>query len=136
MSPSCLLKGGIDTVGVSRARMEQLFKGALPSDMVALRVRMTHTLQDPSSFSQLMREVRGEEHRLSARTNAKDLVAMAAVPSVPSGPVMSELESLRKEVKELASQMKLFSSAPVTSPAVCVTQNAGNLGAVNPVPEG
>lgn len=131
-----LLKGGIDTVGVNRARMEQLFKGALPSDMVALRVRVTHTLQDPPSFSQLMREVREEEHWLSARTNAKVSVAMTAVPSVPSGPVMSELDSLRKEVKELATQMKLLSAAPVISPADRVAQNAGNLGAVNPIPEG
>ncbi|KAL0147743.1 hypothetical protein M9458_056949, partial [Cirrhinus mrigala] len=70
-----LLKGGIDAAGINRARMEQLIKGALTNDMVALRIRMTHTLQSPPSFSQLMKEIREEEHWVAARENVKACVA-------------------------------------------------------------
>lgn len=51
--------------------MEQLIKGALTNDMVALPIRMTHTLRDAPSFSQLMKEVREEEHWVAARADVK-----------------------------------------------------------------
>ncbi|XP_076122806.1 paraneoplastic antigen Ma1 homolog [Alosa pseudoharengus] len=57
-----LLRGGIDAAGLNHARREQLFKGALTDDVVALRMRVMYTLRDPPSFSQLMRAVREEEH--------------------------------------------------------------------------
>ncbi|XP_066577044.1 paraneoplastic antigen Ma1 homolog [Amia ocellicauda] len=56
-----LLKRGIAIDDMNRARMEQVVKGALPQDMVALRLRMTHKLREPPSFSHLLREVREEE---------------------------------------------------------------------------
>ncbi len=81
-----LLKGGIDAVGVNRARMDQLIKGALTNDMVALRIRMTHTLQSPPSFSKLMKEIHEEEHWVASRENVKVSVATVVSPqaSVPS----------------------------------------------------
>ncbi|XP_056146465.1 paraneoplastic antigen Ma1 homolog [Lampris incognitus] len=57
-----LVRGGIGPADLNHACMEQLFKGALTTDLVALRVRMMHTLQDPPTFSQLMREIQEEEH--------------------------------------------------------------------------
>lgn len=47
--------------------------------MVALQVRMMHTLQDPPSFSQLMKEVREEEHWVTA-TDVKASVAAVLLP--------------------------------------------------------
>ncbi|KAL1255276.1 hypothetical protein QQF64_013337 [Cirrhinus molitorella] len=110
-----LLKGGIDAAGINRARMEQLIKGALTNDMVALRIRMTHTLQNPPSFSQLMKEIREEEHWVAARENVK--VSVATVVS-PQASVPSELQNLKKEVKELSTQMSQLLNvvtAPCTS---------------------
>jgi hypothetical protein len=109
-----LLKGGIEAAGINRARMEQLIKGALTNDMVALRIRMTHTLQDPPSFSQLMKEVREEEHWVAARENVKASVANVASPHVPVPP---ELHSLKKEVKELSTQVSQLLSVATVTPA-------------------
>lgn len=51
------LKGGIQAADMNQAWMKQLVKGAFTHDMV---IRMSHTLDNPPSFSQLMREVREE----------------------------------------------------------------------------
>lgn len=113
-------KGGIDAAGINKARMEQLIKGALTNDMVALRIRMTHTLRDPPSFSQLMKEVREEEHWVAARADVKASVSTVISPPVP---VPSELQNLRKEVKELSTQVsQLLNVATVTSVSDCVSQ--------------
>lgn len=107
-----LLKDGIEAPVMNKARMEQLIKGALANDMVALRIRMSHTLQDPLSFSQLMKEVREEENWISARegVRATAKVAMSNTTSTTSG-----LDSLREEVRELSSQVsRLLSAAKVT----------------------
>lgn len=123
-----LLRGGIDAAGLNRARLEQLFKGALTNDIVALRVRLLYTLQDPPSFSQLMRAVREEENWVNARESVKvssaistvcqvPVPATTAVPHVPVSPVASEMNSLRKEVKELTSLVTRLLSATAVAPA-------------------
>lgn len=110
-----LLKGGIESVGMNRARMEQLIRGALTTDMVALRVRMSHTLQNPPSFSQLMKEVREEENWISGRESVKTR-AKVNTSTVPDTSAVSGLDSLKQEVKELSSQVsRLLSVATVTS---------------------
>lgn len=110
-----LLKEGITAEGMNRARLEQLVKGALTQDMVALRVRLSHTLDKPPSFSQLMRDVREEENWISTREGVK-INATVAAAAVPSAAFTSELNSLKNEVKELSSQVaRLLSVTPVTS---------------------
>ncbi|XP_059932196.1 paraneoplastic antigen Ma1 homolog [Gadus macrocephalus] len=109
-----LLKEGIKAAEMNRARMEQLIKGALTHDMVALRIRISHTRENPPSFSQLMREVREEENWISAREGVKTTVT-ASTTTVPPSAVLSELNSLRNEVNELSSQVrKLLSITPAT----------------------
>ncbi|XP_076862378.1 paraneoplastic antigen Ma1 homolog [Brachyhypopomus gauderio] len=62
-----LSKGGIAAEDLNRVRIHQLVKGALTSDMVAFKFRLTHKLRDPPSFSQLLREVREEEEWIRDR---------------------------------------------------------------------
>ncbi|XP_037392521.1 paraneoplastic antigen Ma1 homolog [Pygocentrus nattereri] len=108
-----LSKGGIDAADLNKTRMEQLVKGALTDDMVALRLRITHTLREPPSFSQLLREAREEEEWIQSRETVRAEVATTAV-SQPSK--MFELDSLKKEVKELSGQVtRLLSVATVRS---------------------
>lgn len=100
--------------------MEQLIKGALTNDMVALRIRMTHTLQSPPSFSQLMKEIREEEHWVAARENVKASVATVVSPQAS---VPSELQNLKKEVKELSTQVsQLLNVAIVPCASDCAPQ--------------
>lgn len=108
-----LLKGGIRAEDMDRARIEQLVKGALTHDMVALRIRLSHTLATPPSFSQLMRDVREEENWISAREGVRTTAAVATA-AVTQTSVASELNSLRDDVKELSSQVtRLLNVAPV-----------------------
>lgn len=117
-----LLKGGINAADMNRARLEQLVKGALTRDMVALRVRMSHTLQSPPSFSQLMREVREEENWISTREAVKPTAAVATAAVSQPSTVTSELSSLKSQVKELSSQVaRLLSIAPVTPASESIT---------------
>lgn len=124
-----LLRGGIDAAGLNRTWLEQLFKGALTHDLVALRMRMMHTLED-LPFSQLMREVREEENWVDARESAKGssatasvshvpVTAAAAVPHLLVASVTSELDSLRKGVKELTSLVRRLECCSCTSLTVC-----------------
>lgn len=91
-----LLKGGIQAADMNQAWMKQLFKGAFTHDMV---IRMSHTLDNPPSFSQLMREVREEENWIGAIEGVKTAVPTATTTTVPQSSVTSELNNLRDEVK-------------------------------------
>ncbi|RXN36708.1 Retrovirus-related Pol polyprotein from transposon 297 [Labeo rohita] len=83
--------------------MEQIIKGALTTDMVAMRLRVTHSLRDPPNFSDLLREVREEENWIKARDGAKAGVATTtAVPRVTAPE--KEVDSLKHDVKELSAQ--------------------------------
>ncbi|XP_056140262.1 paraneoplastic antigen Ma1 homolog [Lampris incognitus] len=101
-----LVRGGIGPADLNHARMEQLFKGALTTDLVALCVRMMHTLQDPPTFSQLMREIREEEHWVAVN------------------PAASEVDSLRNEVKELTALVSRVLSAATLTPEMPAPQTA------------
>lgn len=108
-----LVKGGVVATDLNRMRMEQVVKGACTTDMVALRLRMTHTLRDPPSFSQLLREVREEEDWIRARDGGKVKVAAA---SVPQASLVSELSSIKQEVSALTTKMsKLLKGAATDS---------------------
>lgn len=79
--------------------------------MVALQVRMMHTLQDPPSFSQLMKEVREEDHWVTA-TDVKVSVAAVFSPQISES---SELHNLKKEVKELLTKVNQLLSVTMVS---------------------
>ncbi|XP_065110556.1 paraneoplastic antigen Ma1 homolog [Paramisgurnus dabryanus] len=123
------LKKGIKVEELNQKRMEQVVKGALTTDMVALRLRMTHKLRDPPSFSELLREVREEESWVSAREKSKILVSSAVVAQeTPS----HELADLKRDVQELSAQVgKLLTAVAETSAAVPVTQKAVARAALN-----
>ena len=88
---------------------------------------MSHTLDKPPSFSQLMREVREEENWISAREGVKATVT-AATATVPQSSVTSELNSLRNEVRELTSQVaRLLSAVPVTPTSESTTARTGSV---------
>lgn len=110
------LKGGVRSEDLNKRRMEQIIKGALTTDMVAMRLRVTYSLRDPPNFSELLREVREEENWISARDGPKVGVAAAtAVPQITSSE--KEIDSLKRDIKELSSQvsklLKIVTATPV-----------------------
>ncbi|XP_051513120.1 paraneoplastic antigen Ma2-like [Myxocyprinus asiaticus] len=114
---SILHKRGIDLSEMNQFRMQQIIRGALPSDMVALRLRMTHKLCDPPSFNELLKEVREEENMMHSRNSVQPRVAVSAVSStkseasVKTNPADSEIEKLKKEIRGLKSEVSRLSIA-------------------------
>ncbi|XP_060731089.1 paraneoplastic antigen Ma1 homolog [Tachysurus vachellii] len=114
---SVLRKRGINLSEMNQLRMQQIIRGALPTDMVALRFRMTHKLCNPLSFTDLLKEVREEENMMHSRTSVQANVALSAASSVKSetsvktNPTESEVERLKKEVRVLKSEMSRLLTA-------------------------
>lgn len=77
-------KGGVQLSEMNQLRIEQIVRGALQHDMVALRIRMTHKLRDPPTFNDLLKEVREEEDMLQSRNDVKSTVMSKTVSPVPS----------------------------------------------------
>uniref|UniRef100_A0A672FLV7 CCHC-type domain-containing protein n=1 Tax=Salarias fasciatus TaxID=181472 RepID=A0A672FLV7_SALFA len=75
-------KGGLQLADMNRLRIEQVVRGASPDDMIAMRIRMTHKLRPPPSFSDLLKDVREEEDMLQGRTDVKRKVMSKPVTSV------------------------------------------------------
>lgn len=111
------LKGGIKVEDLNRKRMEQVVKGALTSDTVALRLRMMYSLRDPPGFSQLLREVREEDNWISTRASAKPVVNSKPAVAMQMESALDDVEVLKREVKELTTQvgklLKNVTSLPV-----------------------
>ncbi|XP_070397798.1 paraneoplastic antigen Ma1-like [Nothobranchius furzeri] len=79
----CVLrKGGLQLSDMNRLRTEQVVRGGLPQDMVALHIRMTDKLREPLTFNELLKEVREEEDMLQSRNDTKNAVMSKAVTSV------------------------------------------------------
>uniref|UniRef100_A0A669DQN0 CCHC-type domain-containing protein n=1 Tax=Oreochromis niloticus TaxID=8128 RepID=A0A669DQN0_ORENI len=74
-------KGGVALSDMNRLRMEQVVRGALQQDMIALRLCMTHKLREPPSFSELLKEVREEEDMLQSRNNLKNPIPQLEIPA-------------------------------------------------------
>ncbi len=114
-------KGGVGLPDMNRLRIEQVVRGALPQDMIALRIRMTHKLRDPPTFNELLKEVREEEDMLQSRNDVKSTVMSKTVTPV-SKPTLetkvnTEVEQLKKEISVMKAELiNLKGTTVVTQP--------------------
>lgn len=117
MLHSMLRKKGIEYSSLNQLRMQQIVRGALSSDLVAMRLRMTHKLCAPPSFNELMKEVREEENMVNNRSSLQANVAMSALApgkkksAATSGLPDSEVEKLKREVRALKDEVSRLSAA-------------------------
>ncbi|KAI7793442.1 putative paraneoplastic antigen Ma1-like protein, partial [Triplophysa rosa] len=111
-------KGGVPLAEMNKLRIEQIVRGALPHDMVALRIRMTHKLREPPTFNDLLKEVREEEDMLQSRNDVKSAVASKTVnpvfKPVPETSDDPELEKLRKDISVMKAEMINLRAATVS----------------------
>ncbi|XP_060753980.1 paraneoplastic antigen Ma1 homolog [Neoarius graeffei] len=66
-------KGGIPVKDMNHTHIEQVARGSLPHDLVALRIRMTYKLKPDPSFTELLRDVREEEEMILERQTVKNV---------------------------------------------------------------
>lgn len=129
-------KGGIEVIDMNRARIDQVARGSLPHDLIALRIRLTYKLKPPPSFTELLRDVREEEEMILERPNVQKVASLAiskraecatasVVPVLPEpAPVLQDtaIESLRKEFQGLKTDVARLLSASVTASASVAQQ--------------
>ncbi|XP_029104416.1 uncharacterized protein LOC114909432 [Scleropages formosus] len=65
-------KGGAEVADLDQIRIEQVARGALSHDLVAMRIRTMYKLKPPPSFTELLRDVREEEEMILARQIIKE----------------------------------------------------------------
>lgn len=110
----------MELLEINRLCIEQIVRGALPQDMIALRIRMTHKLREPPTFSDLLKEVREEEDMLQSRNDVKSPVTSLTVTPVPrttpETKVDPEVEQLRRDITVMKAEMISLKAATVTSP--------------------
>lgn len=124
-------KGGLQLADMNRLRIEQVVRGALPHDMIAMRIRMTHKLRPPPSFNDLLKDVREEEDMLQGRTDAKSMVMSKPVASVPKpapeNKADPEVEKLKRELREIKTEMNNLKVATVATAAAQTEQKCQKL---------
>uniref|UniRef100_A0A3Q1HIA0 Paraneoplastic antigen Ma1 homolog n=1 Tax=Acanthochromis polyacanthus TaxID=80966 RepID=A0A3Q1HIA0_9TELE len=60
-------KGGLPVSQIDRARVEQLLRGAVTSDLMLIRLRLRERKNNPPNFLELLSEVRSEEEYEASR---------------------------------------------------------------------
>uniref|UniRef100_A0AAQ4P6T0 ribonuclease H n=1 Tax=Gasterosteus aculeatus aculeatus TaxID=481459 RepID=A0AAQ4P6T0_GASAC len=108
-------RGGLPPGRVDHARVEQLLRGAVHSDMMLVQLKLRERKADPPTFLELLSDIRNEEEYESSRKKLHTSIqGVHAWPAIDSR--QEEVEHLRSEVKELKSMftaMRSLSSHPV-----------------------
>lgn len=97
-------RGGLLTRQRDGARVEQLLRGAVESDLLLLQLRLRERKNNPPSFLELLNEIRQEEDQQpkSAPHPAKPMVRQVRVND--------EAKLTDKEVQDLKAQIELLQS--------------------------
>lgn len=118
---SIFRKGGLQLADMNRLRIEQIVRGALQHNMIAMRIRMTHKLRPPPTFNELLKEVREEEDMLQGKGDAKCTVMSKPVASVtkpvPEVKADPEVERLKNELSAMKFEMNNLKVATVAAAA-------------------
>ncbi|KAI5616885.1 hypothetical protein C0J50_23556 [Silurus asotus] len=97
-------RGGLPAGCKDRARLEQLLRGAIASDLMLIQLRLRERKSAPPNFLQLLTEIRAEEEYETARKKLS-----ASVHQVHANTEVdtrqTEIQNLKAELKELKSMV-------------------------------
>ena len=95
-------KDGLLNACVDKARVDQLLRGAVASDLMLVNLRLRERKSNPPTFLQLLKEIRMEEEYEASRTKLVSSVnCVQAQPAMGLG--LLDIQSLKLEIKELKS---------------------------------
>lgn len=100
-------RGGLRTSQRDSARVEQLLRGAIESDLMLLQLRLRERKNNPPSFLELLKEIRQEEDQQIVR---KKSAPNPAKPMVRQVRVDEEAKLTDREVQDLKAQIELLQS--------------------------
>ncbi|XP_030630695.1 paraneoplastic antigen Ma1 homolog [Chanos chanos] len=109
-------KGGLPPGQVDRARVEQLIRGAVESDMMLLQLRLRERKESPPTFLSLLNEIREEEENEAIRRKLNATVK-PVLPQDSLQPSQTEIQELRAEVKELRARLEGSRNPPAVPKA-------------------
>lgn len=97
-------RGGLPASGKDQARLEQLLRGAIASDLMLIQLRLRERRAAPPNFLQLLTEIRAEEEYETSRKKLS-----ASVHQVHANTEVdtrqAEIQKLKAEIKELKSMV-------------------------------
>lgn len=96
-------RGGFPASSKDKARLEQLLRGAVVSDLMLINLRLRERKSKPPTFLQLLSEIRTEEEYEASRR--KLTTSVQHVQTKPLGTDNTEIQSLKAEVKELKAKL-------------------------------
>ena len=104
-------RGGLPFGYADRARLEQLLRGAIASDLMLVNLRLRERKEKPPTFLQLLKEIRTEEEYEASRKQITPVVPRSYKQNVDAKQI--EIQNLKSEIKEL----KTLVAAVVSKPA-------------------
>lgn len=113
---------------VDKARLEQLLRGAVASDMMLVNLRLRERKTKPPSFLQLLKEIRAEEEYEASRQKISHVVHCVHAKQ-EDDVKQAEIPNLKSEIKEL----KTLVASVVTRPKH-TTQECAERAPVSPTP--
>lgn len=103
-------RGGLSIDSANRARVEQLLRGAVASDLMLVNLKLRERKENPPSFLELLSEIRSEEEYEASRAKLNFTVhKIQAKAEVESK--QTEIQTLKTELKELKA---MFASMAAT----------------------
>ncbi|KAJ7986493.1 hypothetical protein DPEC_G00340450 [Dallia pectoralis] len=97
-------RGGLPASGKDQARLEQLLRGAIASDLMLIQLRLRERKAAPPNFLQLLTEIRAEEEYETSRKKLS-----ASVHQVHANTEVdtrqAEIQNLKAEIKELKAMV-------------------------------
>ncbi|KAI3370897.1 hypothetical protein L3Q82_007406 [Scortum barcoo] len=97
-------RGGLPASHMNTARLEQLLRGAVASDLMLIQLRLRERRAAPPNFLQLLTEIRAEEeYEISRKKLSASVQQVHTNPEVDTR--QADIQNLKAEIKELKSMV-------------------------------
>ncbi|KAL1258944.1 hypothetical protein QQF64_009521 [Cirrhinus molitorella] len=106
---------------MDRARLQQVLRGAIASDLMLVNLRLRERRERPPTFLQLLKEVRLEEEYEASRKKVNLFVQCVQSKQEIDGK-HAEIRSLKAEVKELKTMVASVIRKPTPALRECVEE--------------
>ncbi|KAL0173003.1 hypothetical protein M9458_033314, partial [Cirrhinus mrigala] len=114
-------QGGISATDMDRARLQQVLRGAIASDLMLVNLRLRERRERPPTFLQLLKEVRLEEEYEASRKKVNPFVQCVQAKQ-EIDVKHAEILSLKAEVKELKTMVASVVRKPTPVAQECVEE--------------
>ncbi|KAK7906968.1 hypothetical protein WMY93_015580 [Mugilogobius chulae] len=109
-------KGGLQSSAADKARLDQVIKGAVRSDLMILNLGLRDRRDSPPTFLELLNEIRlEEEHEASRRRLHPPKTIYAKAATVTPDTETTELKDLKAEIHQLRAQVSELSAPSALS---------------------